>query len=1012
MSTTHEGNLTNTPPKAYVTNQINLRQELLGKSNLKNSPEILDVYNNRGVFTRICSSIELDTKLADELQVIIDDIKKIDASARTTSQQNELRAAEINKKSVASERLKSANFSPTLVESLKGREFARNFIIQGTVMKNPFGSSNLREIYAEGAKDKDGNDLGGLESPFYLSNPTNKQEGGLGGFDSPFNGAYGWGSLKTGGDGFGYDPIPGITSATVKYLNKGAVTESTINIKLYNRRQFQLFDLLYLRPGFSVLFEFGWTKYIKSGLDPVTNAVNSINSNSNISSKSEIQHAKFNTYAFKEFFRDKPDPQRIFDAIEIERMESEGNYEAVFGIISNFDWTFNEDGTYDCTIKLMGHGSVITGLAINQQSGDELRIAKQRRYNTTETTNEETGLVEITKTSEKVPFEIPDASKSALGADLYGVIKKYGFINNWPSSNYDGFKFKRYYLEGFKDINGQEANIYFDNGLLGISLQNQEGHTSYGEEGDQFVQNPITYMLFGAFLALLQSKYLLYAYEEGSNQNPKPITNFDFNFLKKNNDGNIATRDSQGNDLYIQGSGNDGSIKDVYYLPDNLNNDKNYMLTAPGVFSADPSVCLVNWTNVTKEIADITGGRSRATGGIDLGGGITTHEILGGIAKKNGIYYKDKMEARSFPVFNHAFDKIVRVPDPSQPGQPTLIKTESIQQGEEIDVNNITDVPKDSFLGKIANIYVNVNMLTKLAGQASDGQKLFMDSFLNSLLTEIQGAFGGINQLRAETRENGVITIRDLIPSVKPESVIVADKKPTINVFGINNNNLGSFVKKFNINGSIPKDMMTQIIIGATATGNSITSNSTGLAGYNRGLIDAFKPNVRSGLDNVKSNDDTLAGIFTNKVKEPFQEVYNFRRFTTEFLNSLKEGAKTFFPLLLGAYSNKNLVTSTFLPFDMSLEIDGLSGFVVFNAIRVNEDILPVSYQNQGTSLMLSGMDQQIDDSGWKTSLSCITFSDPETILGSGFESSELTPTEIEAWLQCTKDYLNDKIDS
>jgi len=177
---------------------------------------------------------------------------------------------------------------------------------------------------------------------------------------------------------------------------------------------------------------------------------------------------------------------------------------------------------------------------------------------------------------------------------------------------------------------------------------------------------------------------------------------------------------------------------------------------------------------------------------------------------------------------------------------------------------------------------------------------------------------------------------------------------------------------------------MNQIIIGSTATGDSITANATGLAGYNRGLKDVFKEDVSSALENINNPDKDLTDIFQNRVKTPYVQVYNKRVFTSDNLNALKESAKTFFRKLLSAYSNRNLVTSTFLPFDMSLEIDGLSGFTVFNAIRVNEEVLPVSYQNQGTSLMLSAMDQQIDDSGWKTSLSCITFSDPGLTLGEG----------------------------
>ena len=56
-------------------------------------------------------------------------------------------------------------------------------------------------------------------------------------------------------------PAPGITSFETKNRNRGSVRESTIQIKAYNRTQFDLLDVLYLRLGYSVLIEFGNSLY-------------------------------------------------------------------------------------------------------------------------------------------------------------------------------------------------------------------------------------------------------------------------------------------------------------------------------------------------------------------------------------------------------------------------------------------------------------------------------------------------------------------------------------------------------------------------------------------------------------------------------------------------------------------------------------------------------------------------------------------------------------------------------
>ena len=45
--------------------------------------------------------------------------------------------------------------------------------------------------------------------------------------------------------------MPGIMSAEVKTLNRGSIKESTVRIKAFNRTQFQIIDVLYLRLGYS-----------------------------------------------------------------------------------------------------------------------------------------------------------------------------------------------------------------------------------------------------------------------------------------------------------------------------------------------------------------------------------------------------------------------------------------------------------------------------------------------------------------------------------------------------------------------------------------------------------------------------------------------------------------------------------------------------------------------------------------------------------------------------------------
>jgi len=161
--------------------------------------------------------------------------------------------------------------------------------------------------------------------------------------NSPFNGAYGWGGI----DERGYVPMPGITDVSVKYQNNGALSKATINIKCFSKRQFQIIDVLYLRPGYSLLLEFGHSTYLNNNEE--------YESFENFSSKPLLT-----------LFNPKGKTQYdIYKEIKETRKEYDGNYEAVYGKITTFKWSFNTDGSYECQVTLTGMGDVIESLKMN-----------------------------------------------------------------------------------------------------------------------------------------------------------------------------------------------------------------------------------------------------------------------------------------------------------------------------------------------------------------------------------------------------------------------------------------------------------------------------------------------------------------------------------------------------------------------------------------------------------------------------------------------------------------------
>ena len=70
-------------------------------------------------------------------------------------------------------------------------------------------------------------------------------------------------SYGLGGTDFGLNPAPGLISAKIDSLNRGSIRNATIEIKAFNKFQFEMLELVYLRLGFTMMLEWGFDKYIE-----------------------------------------------------------------------------------------------------------------------------------------------------------------------------------------------------------------------------------------------------------------------------------------------------------------------------------------------------------------------------------------------------------------------------------------------------------------------------------------------------------------------------------------------------------------------------------------------------------------------------------------------------------------------------------------------------------------------------------------------------------------------------
>ena len=172
------------------------------------------------------------------------------------------------------------------------------------------------------------------------------QDGGLG--------AVGYGFSET----FGYRPRPGITKVTVKTKDTfGCIMEATIDFLVWSVEDLEAIDKIYFKPGMSALLEWGHSVYVDNKNEPQF-----------------MSQAKL--YSMVEFL--KHDTFEDVDKnVQARREKFDGNYEAIFGYIINFNWSFNNEGSYTCQLKLISKGSVLEGLQV--PAGVQVYINMPRR---------------------------------------------------------------------------------------------------------------------------------------------------------------------------------------------------------------------------------------------------------------------------------------------------------------------------------------------------------------------------------------------------------------------------------------------------------------------------------------------------------------------------------------------------------------------------------------------------------------------------------------------------------
>jgi GH24 family phage-related lysozyme (muramidase) len=201
---------------------------------------------------------------------------------------------------------------------------------------------------------------------------------------------------------YGYKPMPGITNVAIETQGRlGSVRSATINFKCWDKAQLDIMDALYFKLGFTMFLEWGNTAFYSSE-DP-----------------NRIQSSEL--YSVDPFQADLS-KEEIYIQVAKNSRQSEGNYDGMLGIVTNFSFTYTQDGGFDCQLRLMALGVLADSLKINNVGTlpgivqEEIRILSNTLIEISNA--EQAALLQKQRQEELAKQELEDSKRVSILRDL------------------------------------------------------------------------------------------------------------------------------------------------------------------------------------------------------------------------------------------------------------------------------------------------------------------------------------------------------------------------------------------------------------------------------------------------------------------------------------------------------------------------------------------------------------------------------------------------------------------
>ena len=525
------------------------------------------------------------------------------------------------------------------------------------------------------------------------------------------------------------------------------------------------------------------------------------------------------------------------------------------------------------------------------------------------------------------PVDIREAtSKFFQEGIMNGILDEKGIPNKIPNPSTSEFNLVQYAAKGF---NGQlmiDPTLYnnipsvqFDKLCTAFIVAYNQG----GSDAEATKLRAPVYISLGYLLSFLNNMCLIYDSPESK--------------IPTNN--NPAT----------------GTPKRPYVYID-FNPETNFCLTSPQQLSVDPTICLIDvQSNSTQYQA------------------IFPEDIV-----KSWSVKKD-----SKPLFD--------------PGSGINAISKKLQDiGFAFKGDN-------AYQGKIMNVMLNVDYLLGqiISFTGSDPEHAVrLEPFLKKILTDVNKALGNTNSFRVAYRDDSnTIQIQDdqWVPSLVGESNILqasvynsklteGNQAKLSGLIPISNDPKElpvagqlSLARQFQLRSVMSTKMASMIAISAqAATGSVNATDHSSLSYLNSNFEDRYKPYIQDATNgNAGSDVNTKGNELSNDEKAA--QMFNWH-VTTIYSNLLLNPeiidlAKNYYIERMSKVKSGDPIVSAapFIPAELEMTLDGVSGIIMGNAFTVPQNRLPLSLRGKNglakIAFIVTGLTHTIQNNEWLTKI-------------------------------------------